>query len=88
MEEIKVFLGMEVGRYDGYEFGKVIKTYRNGDKLVFINLDDDDDEEAWDSLYIAKADDRFGWYAVDEIAVRVEFGNFDLGTFTKNTRFK
>lgn len=77
MEKIKVFRGMEVGRYDGYDEAIVLRTYTNGDKLVYINYSDFDDEDgAWDVIAIAKSDDRFGWYAIDDRNINVEFGDF------------
>ena len=88
MENIKVFLGMEIGRYDGYEFGVVLRTYANGNKLVFIQGVSDDEDSAWDDLWLAKPDDRFGWYGIDSQDVRVEFGNFKEGWLEQNSRFK
>ena len=87
METIKVFLGMEIGRYDGYEFGKVVRTFDNGYKVVFIegNIDEDG---SWDSLWIAKPDDRFGWYGVDDLNIEIEFGNFKSGWLERAMQFE
>ena len=67
METIKVFLGMEIGRFDGYEYLKVLKTYPNGSKLCFLDHDTvsepDYEYEAWDDLWLAQPDEKFGWYA-------------------------
>ena len=72
METIKVFIGMEFGRHDGYEFGQVLKTYDNGMKLCYLNEDTETDpnEDIWEQLVIAKPDDCFGWYAQDGFDVR------------------
>lgn len=72
METIKVFIGMEFGRYDGYEFGVVLKTYDNGMKLVYLEdeTETDPNEDIWEQLIIAKPDDKFGWYAQDGFDVR------------------
>lgn len=88
METIKVFLGMEFGRFDGYEYGKVLKTYANGDKLVFLDFENDEEDNAWDELYIATADEKFGWYAISSKSVRVDFGNFNYGTSTFHSQFE
>ena len=75
METIKVFLGMEFGRYDGYEFGTVIMTLPNGSKVVGIDYSDlksDDDDTTWCQIVVAFPHMRFGWYANDEI-------NLDIG---------
>ena len=89
MEKIKVFVGMEIGRYDGYEEGVVLRTYANGNKLVFVQGVTDNEDEAWDALWLAKPDDKFGWYGVDDADVRVEFGDFNnSGWFEYNSRFK
>lgn len=66
MEKIKVFLGMEFGRYDGYEFGTVLATLPKGIKVVGIDysdLRDEDDNTTWCQIITAKADEQFGWYA-------------------------
>lgn len=76
METIKVFMGMEIGRYDGYEFGKVLKTYKNGTKLVWFDHENDDEDESWDELWIAQQDERFGWYGIDSQNVRVNFDDY------------
>jgi len=72
METIKVFLGMEFGRYDGYEYGVVLKTYDNGMKLLYLEdeTETDPNEDIWEQLIIAKPDDRFGWYAQDGLDIR------------------
>ena len=69
METIKVFLGMEFGRLDGYEMGVVIATLANGLKVVGIDYSDlrGDDNTTWVQIVTAKADERFGWYATDDI---------------------
>lgn len=87
METIKVFMGMEIGRYDGYEFGKVLKTYKNGTKLVWFDHENDDNDEAWDELWIAQQDERFGWYGIDSKSVRVNLGTFTQGWLTKSAEF-
>ena len=73
METIKVFMGMEIGRYDGYEFGKVLKTYKNGTKLVWFDHENDDEDESWDELWLAQQNERFGWYGIDSQNVIVNF---------------
>ena len=71
METIKVFVGMEFGRYDGYEYGKVLKTYDNGMKLLYLEGDDTDpNEDIWEQLVLARPDDKFGWYSQDGLDVR------------------
>lgn len=72
METIKVFIGMEFGRYDGYEYGKVLKTYDNGMKLLYLEneTETNPNEDIWEQLIIAKPDDKFGWYAQDGFDVR------------------
>ena len=75
METIKVFLGMEFGRYDGYEFGQVLATLPNGIKVVgldYSDLRDEDEDITWCQIVTAKADDRFGWYAQDEINLDID----------------
>ena len=75
MEKIKVFLGMEFGRYDGYEYGNVIKDLDNGYKLVFVDYSDlrkDDDDADWYQILTVKPDDKFGWYTVDGIDFDLE----------------
>lgn len=86
METIKVFLGMEIGEVDGYGFGVVLKTYANGDKLVFI-AGGEDDEEAWDNLWLAKPDDRFGWYGIDSKTISVDFGDFKSDWLERHSKF-
>lgn len=74
MEKIKVFLGMEFGRYDGYEYGQVIKTFPNGNKLVFVDYSDlttDTDDADWYQFLTARPDDRFGWYTVDSLDIDI-----------------
>ena len=72
MEIIKVFLGMEIGRYDGYEFMPVLKTLPNGYKLCWLNHDEfhTDEDSTWDEIWIAKPDERFGWYGHDDLPIR------------------
>lgn len=84
---LKVFLGMEIGRYDGYEFGTVLRTFDNGYKLVFME-GFADEYGSWDSLWIAKPDDRFGWYGVDDLNVRTETGSHRNGWLERELRFK
>ena len=76
VETIKVFMGMEFGRFDGYEFMQVLKTYNNGMKLCYLGGEDtkvDATEDIWEQLIIAKPDDRFGWYAQDGLDVRTTY---------------
>lgn len=87
METIKIFMGMEIGRYDGYEFVKVLKTYANGTKLCWFDHENDDADEAWDELWIAQQDDRFGWYGIDSKNVRVNLGEFKQGWLSKSAEF-
>ena len=86
METITVFTGMEV---HGAVEMQVLKTFANGEKLCFFNHNNDDDDLAWDELWIAQPDDRYGWYGVDSQDVRVEFGNFgyEYG-FNHKSRFE
>ena len=84
---LKVFLGMEIGRYDGYEFGTVLRTFENGYKLVFME-GFADEYGSWDSLWIAKPDDRFGWYGVDDLNVRTETGSHRNGWLERELRFR
>lgn len=73
METIKVFLGMEFGRYDGYEFGKVLTTLPNGFKVVGIDYSDLGDEDStWYQIIVAYPDVRFGWYANDEVNLHID----------------
>lgn len=75
METIKVFIGMEFGRFDGYEFGTVLATLANGTKVVGIDYSDlrgEDDDTTWCQIVTAKPDDRFGWYAQDAIDLDIE----------------
>ena len=67
---------MEIGRYDGYEFGKVLKTYKNGTKLVWFDYENDDEDESWDELWLAQQDERFGWYGIDSQDIRVNFDDY------------
>lgn len=74
MEKIKVFLGMEFGRFDGYEMGVVIATLANGYKVVGIDYSDlrGDDNTTWVQVVTAKPDDRFGWYAADGLDLDID----------------
>lgn len=75
METIKVFLGMSFGRHDGYEYGTVLMTLANGNKVVGIDysaLRDEDDDTTWCQIITARPDNQFGWYAVDEINLDIE----------------
>ena len=66
---------MEFGRYDGYEYGNVIKDLANGYKLVFVDYSDlreDDDDADWYQILTVKPDDKFGWYTVDGIDFDLE----------------
>ena len=82
METIKVFMGMEIGRYDGYEFGKVLKTYKNGTKLVWFDHENDDEDESWDELWLAQKnvfDRNYGdteWYGIDSKNIRIDLDDF------------
>ena len=67
---LKVFLGMEIGRYDGYEFMTVLKTLPNGFKLCWFDHDTDDEDETWDELWVVEPNTRFGWYGYDSLPVR------------------
>jgi len=90
METIKVFLGMEIGRFDGYEYLKVLKTYPNGCKLCWFDHDtvsEPDEDEAWDDLWLAQPDEKFGWYAIDSMDVRVNLGQFKQGWLSKIAEF-
>lgn len=90
METIKVFLGMEIGRFDGYEYLKVLKTYPNGSKLCWFDHDtvsEPDEDEAWDDLWLAQPDEKFGWYAIDSMNVRVNLGQFTQGWLSKIAEF-
>lgn len=90
METIKVFLGMEIGRFDGYEYLTVLKTYPNGSKLCFLDHDTvskPDDDFSWDDLWLVQPDEKFGWYAVDSKDVRVNLGKFTQGWLSKIAEF-
>lgn len=84
METITVFTGMEV--HDYVEM-TVLKTYANGTKLCFFSFGNDDEDEAWDELWIAQQDERFGWYGIDSKPVRVNLGTFTQGWLTKSAEF-
>jgi len=74
METIKVFLGMEVGRYDGYEFGTVLATLPNGCKVVSFDYSDTirEDSRNWYQIGTAFPDMRFGWYIEDTVNLFIE----------------
>lgn len=75
METIKVFLGMEFGRYDGYEYGKVLTTLPNGLKVVGIDysvLREKDDDTTWYQIVVAYPDAHFGWYANDVANLHID----------------
>ena len=80
METIKVFLGMEIGRYDGCEYGKVLKTYANGTKLVWLDHENDDENESWDELWLAQKNPyphiNAEWYGIDSENVRVNLDDY------------
>ena len=87
METIKVFMGMEIGRYDGYEFCKVLKTYANDTKLCWFDHENDDNDEAWDEILIAQQDERFGWYGIDSKPIQVNLGEFKQDWLVKSAEF-
>lgn len=76
MEKIKVFLGMEFGRLDGYEMGVVIATLANGYKVIGIDYSDlrgdGDDDTTWVQVVTAKPYAHFGWYATDGLDLDID----------------
>ena len=77
MEKIMVFTGMEV---HGTVEMTVLKTYTDGTKLCWFDHKTDDENRAWDELWLAQShpfDRDYGdteWYGIDSKNVITIFG--------------
>ena len=72
---VKVFLGMEFGRYDGAEWGYVFGANPDGSVAVVVPMNGD--ETAYAEVYTAcKWEDRFNAYYAGGDCVHIQNGMF------------